>query len=79
MGGGANKESLYEYQKLIIRKYPIEVQVAGIFIRDPEWRPLTDEDTQTNAVTPTSGMEYFQSFEDDTVEYYWQKRKETGL
>jgi hypothetical protein len=43
-GGGANRNSLIEYQIIAMKVNPIEIQVTGKFRRDPKWRPLnTDE------------------------------------
>lgn len=43
-GGGANQESLYEYQQRVIKQYPMGIKKISGFTRDSEWRPLTKEE-----------------------------------
>ena len=59
MRDGANKGSLYEYQQNALRKYPVNVRMAGQFVRLPEWRPLSPSELVTPSNQPKSGMEYF--------------------
>ena len=40
LGGGANRESLLEAQAAVLKRWPIEVQSAEGFAREPSWRPL---------------------------------------
>jgi len=42
--GGANIESLIECQERALETYPVEVKVAGEYMRDPKWRPLNAEE-----------------------------------
>jgi hypothetical protein len=47
-GGGANKESLHEYQQRALGRWPLGVQEideeGDRYRRDPLWRPLSDEE-----------------------------------
>lgn len=42
--GGANKYSLADAQARVIKKLPTHIQTHGIYDRDPQWYPLTQED-----------------------------------
>ncbi len=57
-GGGANKLSLAEAQQEALRTYPPDVRRVGEYERDPEWRPLRDDDTTVADVAES--------------QYYWR-------
>ena len=42
----ANKESLITNQKAILQKYPTNVTSINEILRDPKWRPLTDQEIE---------------------------------
>jgi hypothetical protein len=44
--GGANKGSLLDEQDKILKKYPIEIQNHNGFVRDPQWRPINDNERE---------------------------------
>ena len=71
MGGGANKEGLYESQQIWIEKIPLEVQEYKECKRDKDWRPLKPEECST--ATPTTGQKYFDAAAEESPPYYWQK------
>jgi len=43
-GGGANKESLIDYQEMAIIKFPLNIKVHRGVNRDTSWRPLNDDE-----------------------------------
>ncbi len=71
MGGGANKESLYESQQIWIKKIPLEVREYEGHARDKNWRPLRIEECTT--LVPTNGQGYFEAASDESPPYYWQQ------
>jgi hypothetical protein len=73
MSGGANGESLVAAQVAVLRHFPIEMQSAEGFARDPSWRPLRDDEGLPRADAPRSGEEYFRAAAADSVDYYWRK------
>lgn len=64
MRGGADKESLVEYQIEILKTILLEVKTYRIFNqefqRDPEWRPWHPADeVENDKEMPKTGYEYF--------------------
>src|SRR5215203_3060761 len=72
MRGGANGESLYEWQQTSLKEMPIEMIERGGFNRDKAWRPLTIEEFHEVENIPRTGLEYFLSI-DGEDSYYWRK------
>jgi len=69
--GGANLESLAEYQAALLEKIPPEIQVYAGFQRDLNWRPLRlDEVTSDSAIQ--SGLDYFHAAGTVNPGYYWE-------
>ena len=72
MGGGANRQSLCEYQKVWVEAIPLNVKerVAGrrklLFKRDPLWRPLSKDECKPTPVSPKTGIEYFEEAGEDS-------------
>ena len=73
MQGGANSESLCEAQSKILKKYLLAVQEVNAIKRDPQWRPLTNEEAVTSKDIPTTGREYFEAVATEEPSYYWRK------
>lgn len=63
MRGGANRDSLFEYQSQVLRDVPLAVTSVNGYTRDPGWRPLRDDDA------PLGGDAAASSSDD----YYWKK------
>jgi Cysteine-rich CPCC len=79
MRGGANRESLVEYQIEILQKIPFEVKTYRMdeqeFYRDPEWRPWHPKDEiNSDKEMLKTGYEYFLAVGDETSTYYWRKK-----
>ncbi|HSA96047.1 MAG TPA: CPCC family cysteine-rich protein [Acidobacteriota bacterium] len=55
--GGANDLSLATSQKEILKSLPVEIVEHNGFRRDPQWRPLRDEDLRERS--------------DGEPDYYW--------
>lgn len=71
--GGANRESLVEAQRAAIERFPLGQQSAGTYQRDPEWRPLTEEEAEVSEKMPRSGLAYFHAAADaGPITYYWR-------
>jgi hypothetical protein len=77
MGGGANKESLYEYQQNWIERIPLSIKRHGEYSRDETWRPLLAEEIGNLSKQPESGVEYFEAAGGDSPEYYWRRKDAT--
>jgi hypothetical protein len=71
--GGANHESLVEAQLEAIKRFPLERRSFVNHQRDPEWRPVTDEEAAIREGAPHSGSEYAQAAGQDHPRYYWCK------
>src|SRR5476649_918485 len=71
--GGANHESLVEAQLEAINRFPLETRSFKNYQRDPEWRPVTDEEAAIREDTPHSGSEYAQAAGGESPGYYWRK------
>lgn len=73
MGGGANRESLFQSQIHILDEIPAEVREHDEYVRDANWRPLNQADCVLGSEqAPTTGFEYFQDAIEDSP-YYWDK------
>lgn len=73
MRGGANGESLYEYQQEVLKRLPVRVREADSYKREAEWRPLTREDCEDVCGMPETGRAYFDSIDADEPSYHWRK------
>src|SRR5687768_11830094 len=73
MRGGANTESLLEWQRRAIRQLPLEVSTHGGYRRCSDWRLLTQEECSDTGGTPTCGREYFDAVGAEEPLYYWRK------
>src|SRR3989442_5133553 len=71
MQGGANKQSLYEYQLAWLEKIPLSVQEKNGYSRDKSWRPLRAEECAPKGV-PRTGIQYFEAAGERPLSYYWQ-------
>ncbi len=65
---GANGESLAAAQRASIMKYPVAMQSFDGHTRDPQWRPLTAEETQSRELHRPVGSPVL-----DASVYYWRK------
>jgi hypothetical protein len=72
MRGGANDESLVEAQAEVMRRYPLSLQSVDGHPRDPEWRPLRDDEATDDG--PRSGREDLEDSNREASAYYWRKR-----
>lgn len=77
MRGGANKESLFEWQQQIIQQIPPHVTIHEGYYRCGDWRPLSQDDCADCGRMPEIGLEYFEAAADDSPGYYW-RRARTG-
>ena len=73
MRGGANDESLYEWQQRIIKRLPPSIQQHDTHSRDSSWRPLRLGECQESAEVPRSSREYFDAISAEPARYYWQE------
>jgi hypothetical protein len=73
MAGGANKQSLLEFQTRLIRLLPLDVATHGAYCRCSDWRPLTQQDCTDTKGMPTNGIEYFEAAGTEDPQYYWRK------
>jgi Cysteine-rich CPCC len=55
MRGGANKQSLYEWQLGALQRLPLHITAHDGYSRCSDWRPLTQEECSDTSGTPTSG------------------------
>ena len=74
MQGGANSESLVEAQREALKTFPPDQQVHDGYRRDPDWRPLTDDETGIRPDAPRWATDYFSAAIGDAPPYYWRKR-----
>ena len=73
MRGGANGESLCEAQIAALEEYPLSVQEVSGAKRDPQWRPLTNEEAAIRADVPFGGYAYFMAATIEPPGYYWRE------
>ena len=45
--GGANSESLYQYQLKVLREIPLDIKERSEIVRCANWRPLNQEEINT--------------------------------
>jgi len=74
MRGGANMESLHEFQEHFLRSSPLHETVPGHYRQCPDWRPLTEKECRETAGTPETGREYFDASGAEKPEYYWRTK-----
>jgi hypothetical protein len=67
--GGANKESLFEWQQRLLQGLPLHVHIHDGYSRCLDWRPLTREECQDTGGTPTTGKEYFDALRVERPKY----------
>jgi hypothetical protein len=72
MRGGANSESLFEYQQKTLKAVPPPLKEAKGYRRDEQWRPLTPDDCRDAEGMPRVGREYFDSIDAEEPGYYWR-------
>jgi hypothetical protein len=70
--GGANGQSLMEYQINILKQLPMEVKEYQGCFRDPDWRLLEEMDVRAEQEIPKTGHEYFLAAKEDSPSYYWK-------
>ena len=71
--GGANKQSLWEWQKAVLGTLSLETQSERGLQRCSDWRPLEEKDCQDSRDAPTSGVPYFESASGARPLYYWNR------
>lgn len=69
----SNAKSLYEHQQDILQEYPMTVEVVGEFLRDPDWRPIREDELPAPEDVPDEGLDYFYVRQGDDATYYWQR------
>lgn len=72
MRGGANKDSLWEWQSRTLVQIPAHVSIFRGNNRDPSWRPLNEQDCNVSEVKSINGLSYFQAASGESFLYYWQ-------
>jgi hypothetical protein len=77
MSGGANKESLYEYQQIWIERLPLSKNSYEEYRRDQAWRPLRLEEIESLREQPETGKEYFEAAGEYWLEYSWRRKEAT--
>lgn len=75
MRGGANGDSLVEFQIKILKTLPIHVTEHQGYHRDKSWRPLKQEECEKPNSYPKSGEDYFHAAGEDSPVYYWKVNK----
>jgi hypothetical protein len=70
---GANKGGLYFWQKENLIQIPPGILEYHGYFRDPDWRPLREEDLKIDPTQPVNGLDYFYSAAEDAPPYYWKK------
>ena len=71
MRGGANRESLVESQISILKELPVEIRKRDGVLRDPQWRPLREEEVKFRPDAPKDGTSYFHAACSEEPAYYW--------
>ncbi len=72
MSGGANNQSLWEWQQEVLPTLTTVAESEPDLQRCSDWRPLEAKDCQDNDKTPESGVQYFESA-GDSPPYYWRR------
>ena len=70
--GGANKESLYDWQHELLSRFPVEKQEHLGFRRASDWRPLRNAECAQSIAIPRTGREYFEAVGAEKPRYYWR-------
>ncbi len=78
MRGGANKESLFEWQQQVLRRLPVHIAIHDGYRRCSDWRPLTREECGNVEGMPTTGREYFEALGAAELKYYWRSQTAGG-
>lgn len=73
MRGGANADSLFEYQQKVLKYLPARIEETKGHSRDPSWRPLTPDECTDLTDMPQTGREYFDSIDAEELSYYWRR------
>ncbi|MBI1375264.1 MAG: hydrolase [Phycisphaera sp.] len=73
MRGGANGESLFEWQQRIVKQLPLSLTKHEAYIRDQGWRLLRLDECQDPSGMPQTGREYFDAIDAQPVHYYWRE------
>jgi hypothetical protein len=74
MRGGANTESLVEYQQRSLERWPLTVKALGAVERDAKWRPFGPSDARSEeGEAPRTGREYFDAIPKGAPGYYWRR------
>jgi hypothetical protein len=72
--GANNGASLLTWQNDILTKLLVNIQEHSGCKRDPNWRPLTEEDLINQEDVPGTGIQYFFAAAELEPPYYWQKK-----
>jgi hypothetical protein len=72
--GGANGGSLKEYQDDILNDYPPDIREVGNLKRDPDWRPLTENECEVQDPKKGIGINYFHAACKTETIYYWKSK-----
>jgi hypothetical protein len=75
-GTGPNAALVVEQQS-VLEELPLSVREYAGHHRDPDWRPLNEDEIAQAASGPKSGLDYFHAVSEDDVEenwYYWRKQ-----
>lgn len=76
--GGANKESLVEWQERVVRQLPLNMAAHKGYCRCLDWRPLTQAESSDTRRMPTNGREYFDAIDAEEPRYYWRRQRGSG-
>ena len=71
--GGANKQSLQEWQRTILPAMSTENGVEAGLQRCSDLRPSEEDDSHDPDEIPRNGREYCESACDDSQSYYWRR------
>lgn len=71
--GGANKQSLWEFQQEVLPMLSTKKESNTDLQRCSDWRPLEEEDCQDTDNVPKNGVEYFESAASKNPPYYWRR------
>jgi hypothetical protein len=75
MGGGANRESLFESQQNIVKVVPAEVKEFRGHLRCLDWPPLGRADLGPALDAPETGVGYFNAAAAESPSYYWEQEE----
>jgi len=77
MKGGANQESLVDYQQQVLQLIPLSRTQHNGYSRHPAWRPWEPDDGQKEQPAPSTGKEYFEALGEEILPYYWETEATT--